>query len=62
MFDGDGFGVGLTVTPRDPDPFDRPSPDGVSVRPTRLTELLPAASRTPAGKAAELERVQMLKA
>src|SRR5919107_5010491 len=62
MFDGSGFGVGLTVAPLDPLPSDWPVPDGVEVRPTRLTELLPVASRTPAGKAAELARVQRLKA
>jgi hypothetical protein len=62
VFEGDGFGVGLTVTPRDLDPFESPAPDGVEVRPTRLTELLPVATRTPLGKAAELARVQLLKA
>jgi hypothetical protein len=62
VFDGDGFGVGLTVAPRDALSSDWPAPDGVEVRPTRLTELLPVGSRTPAGKAAELARVQQLKA
>jgi hypothetical protein len=62
VFEGDGFGVGLTVTPRDLDPACCPVPDGVEVRPTRLSELLPVSMRSAAGKAAELERVQMLKA
>src|SRR5919107_6277984 len=62
MFDGSGFGVGLTVAPLDPLPSDWPVPEGVEVRPTRLTELLPVATRTADGKAAELARVQRLKA
>src|SRR3712207_300532 len=62
VFDGDGFGVGLTVAPRGPEPSDWPVPNGVEVRPTRLTELLPVGTRTPTGKAAELARVQRLKA
>jgi hypothetical protein len=62
VFEGDGFGVGLTVAPLDPLPADWPVPDGVEVRPTRLTELLRVATRTPGGKAAELGRVQRLKA
>jgi hypothetical protein len=62
VFDGDGFGVGLTVAPRDALSSDWPAPDGVEVRPTRLTELLSVGSRSPAGKAAELARVQRLEA
>ncbi len=62
MFDGDGFGMGLTVAPRDLDPVGWPVHDGVEVRPTRLTELLPVVGRTTAGRAAELARVQRLKA
>jgi hypothetical protein len=62
VFDGDGFGVGLTVAPLDPVPSDWPAPDGVQRRPTRLTELMPVSARTPEGKAAELARVQRLKA
>jgi hypothetical protein len=62
VFDGNGFGVGLTVAPLDLLPSDWPVPEGVEVRPTRLTELLPVAARTTDGKAAELARVQRLKA
>ncbi len=57
MFDGDGFGVGLTVAPLDvgvpPEPGRRPS---------RLTEVLPPGGRSRAGVALELRRMQGLEA
>ena len=58
MFDGGGYGVGVTVTPLAPMPWDDvPAPAGVSVHPTRLGELMPVHRRTQAERAAELERV-----
>src|SRR5919107_5544551 len=59
MFFGGGFGVGLTVADLAP-----PSPEWgppVTAVPA-LGELLPVSARTPAEKAAELQRVQRLKA
>ncbi len=59
MFFGGGFGVGLTVADLAP-----PSPDlgpPVTAVPA-LGELLPVSARTAAEKAAELQRVQRLKA
>ncbi|MCZ2861184.1 HNH endonuclease signature motif containing protein [Blastococcus sp. VKM Ac-2987] len=58
MFEGGGFGVGLTV-----DVLDLSSwpgelvPSGVSVRPTRLGEAMPVAARTDAEIALELQRI-----
>ncbi|MGY1803390.1 DUF222 domain-containing protein [Blastococcus sp. SYSU D00922] len=59
MFEGGGFGVGVTVmsvdlTPAQPEIL----PPGVTSRPTRLGELLPPASRTDAELAAELQRIE----
>src|ERR687889_663644 len=59
MFSGGGFGVGLTVADLAP-----PSPEvgpPVTAVPS-LGELLPVHARTAAEKAAELQRVQRLKA
>jgi hypothetical protein len=58
VFDGGGFGVGVTVTPLGPMPWDDvPARAGVSVHPTRLGELMPVHRRTQAERAAEVERV-----
>lgn len=58
MFDGGGYGVGVTVTPLAPMPWDDvPAPAGVVVHPTRLGELMPVHRRTRAERGAELERV-----
>src|SRR3712207_9491733 len=59
MFFGGGFGVGLTVADLTP-----PAPEfgpPVTAAPS-LGELLPVYARTAAEKAAELQRVQRLKA
>src|SRR3712207_3872267 len=59
MFFGGGFGVGLTVADLTP-----PAPEfgpPVTASPS-LGELLPVYARTPAEKAAELQRVQQAKA
>ena len=59
MFDGDGYGVALSVAPLDSDLSDGwPVPDGVAVRPSRLTEVLPPGARSRAGKAMELGRIE----
>lgn len=58
MFDGGGYGVGVTVTPLGPMPWDVvPAPAGVVVHPTRLGELMPVYRRTQVERAAELQRV-----
>ena len=57
MFFGGGFGVGLTVADLMPPEFGPP----VTVSPS-LGELLPVYARTAEEKAAELQRVQRLKA
>ncbi len=64
MFEGDGFGVGLTVTAVDcPWPVEAAPPAGVvAVRPSRLTEVLTVDRWADADIASELERVQALKA
>jgi hypothetical protein len=64
VFEGGGFGVGLTVTAVDcPWPDDAAPPPGVvAVRPSRLTEVLTVDRWADADIAAELERVQGLKA
>ena len=59
MFDGDGFGVGLTVAALDAGPPSGwPLPAGVRARRSRLTEVLPPAGRSRAGVALELGRLQ----
>jgi hypothetical protein len=62
VFEGGGFGVGVTVTPTDVVPYPSQIPTGVQERPTRLGELLPVAARTPVEKARELQRVQQAEA
>ncbi len=59
MFDmGGGFGVAVSVTPLDlPAWPEQPPPQGVTVRASRLGDLLPVAARTDAEIAAELQRV-----
>ena len=57
MFFGGGFGVGLTVADLTAPEFGPP----VTAVPS-LGELLPVYARTPAEKAAELQRVQQAKA
>ena len=57
MFTGGGFGVGLTVADVE---LPVVPPPGTAV--PSLGELLPVYARTAAGKAAELQRVQRLKA
>ncbi|RBY96978.1 hypothetical protein DQ237_05085 [Blastococcus sp. TF02-8] len=63
MFEGGGFGVGVTV-----DVLALPSwpaevlPAGVRSRPTRLGELMPVAARTGSEIAVELQRIQALEA
>src|SRR3954452_6138372 len=63
VFEGGGFGVGVTVTPLDVEPWPvEHLPPGVTARPTRLGEMLPVAARTDAEIAVELARVQQLEA
>jgi hypothetical protein len=58
VFEGGAYGVGVTVNPLEPMPWDDvPPPAGVEVHPTRLGELMPVGARTQAERAAELERV-----
>ena len=59
MFDGDGFGVGLTAASLESAlPSGWPVPSGVARRPSRSTEVLPPAGRSRAGLARELGRLQ----
>jgi Domain of unknown function (DUF222) len=63
VFEGGGFGVGVTVTPLDVEPWPVEFlPAGVSARPTRLGEMMPVAARTDAEIAVEVRRVQQLEA
>src|SRR3954469_25772196 len=63
VFEGGGFGVGVTVTPLDVEPWPvQLLPPGVTVRPTRLGEMMPVAARSDAEIAAELQRVQQMEA
>ncbi len=61
VFDGDGFGVGLTVQP-----VDAPAPGPVAPapqwHPARLGELMPVATRGDAGLAAEIRRANIAEA
>jgi hypothetical protein len=58
MFEGGSYGVGVTVTPLDVQPWPAELlPPGVSTQPARLGEMLPASSRTDDELAAELQRV-----
>jgi hypothetical protein len=63
VFEGGGFGVGVTVMSLDESPWPvELLPPGVVARPTRLGELLPAAARTDAEIALELQRIQRMEA
>ncbi|SFF23746.1 HNH endonuclease signature motif containing protein [Blastococcus tunisiensis] len=68
MFDGGGFGVGITVTPVGAVPWDGDMPPadvlpaGVVARPTRLGEMLPVTSRADGEIAGELQRITRLEA
>jgi hypothetical protein len=63
VFEGGGFGVGVTVTPLEVEPWPVEFlPAGVSARPTRLGEMMPVAARTDAEIAVEVQRVQQLEA
>lgn len=59
MFDmGGGYGVAVSVAPLTTVPWpDQPLPAGVTVRPSRLSDLVPVATRSDADIAAELQRV-----
>jgi hypothetical protein len=58
MFPPEVFGVGVTVAELSPVRWDdAPLPTGVVARPSRLGDLLPVESMTPAQKAAQLQRV-----
>jgi hypothetical protein len=63
VFEGGGFGVGVTVTPLDVEPWPVEFlPPGVTARPTRLGEMMPVAARSDAEIALELQRVQQMEA
>jgi hypothetical protein len=63
VFEGGGFGVGVTVTPLDVEPWPVEFlPPGVVARPTRLGEMMPVAARSDAEIAVELQRVQQMEA
>jgi hypothetical protein len=57
----EGFGVGLTVTPLGLE-ADLAGPPGVTVRPSRLGEVLPVGSRSDAEIALELGRLVAVEA
>ena len=60
MFDGDGFGVGLTVAPLDLGlPVEEPVPVGVSRRPSRLTDVLDVEGFSDAQYARELSAINV---
>jgi hypothetical protein len=64
VFEGDGFGVGLTVHQLDAPVWPGPpaaglGPAGVERRPARLAEVMPVASRGEAGLALEMRRVNV---
>jgi hypothetical protein len=63
VFEGGGYGVGVTVTPLDPLPWPEvPPPPGVEIHPARLGEMMPVAARTRAERATELERITRVEA
>jgi hypothetical protein len=63
VFEGGGFGVGVTVTPLVAEPWPpQYLPPGVTARPTRLGEMMPVAARTDAEIAEELQRIQQMEA
>ena len=58
MFEGGGYGVGVTVASLEPVPWPATVlPAGVVERPTRLGEMMPVAARSDAELAVELQRV-----
>jgi hypothetical protein len=61
VFEGGGFGVGVTVTSLDVEPWPGEHlPPGVTARPTRLGEMMPVGARTDAEIAVELQRVDQM--
>jgi hypothetical protein len=63
VFEGGGYGVGVTVVDLEPVPWPQlPPPPGVEVHPARLGEMMPVAARTQAEQAAELARVDRVEA
>ena len=60
MFEGGGFGVGVTVNHLDAPSWPSVLPPGVVERPTRLGELMPVAARTDAEIAVELQRIEQM--
>jgi len=63
VFEGGGYGVGVTVTPLEPLPWPQvPPPPGVEIHPARLGEMMPVAARTRAERATELERITRVEA
>ena len=62
MFEGGGYGVGVTVDVLAVAPWPDALPDGVTARPTRLGEMMPVAARTDAEIAGELQRIQQVEA
>ena len=60
MFEGNGFGVGLTINQlREPSPRAEVVPAGVDRHPTRLGELMPVATRDDVGLGEEMRRVNI---
>jgi hypothetical protein len=61
MFEGGGYGVGVTVASLEPAPWPATVlPAGVVERPTRLGEMMPVAARSDAELAVELQRVDQV--
>jgi hypothetical protein len=60
MFPGSGFGVGLTVAELEVDLG--PALPGESMRPARLSEVLPVAARSAGEISLELQRVDAVEA
>ena len=60
VFEGGGFGVGVTVNSLAADPCPDRLPPGVTARPTRLGELMPVQARTGAEIAVELRRIEQV--
>jgi hypothetical protein len=57
----EGYGVGLTVTPRGLEEPDVAGPSRLGTRPSRLTEVLPVGEWSAAEQAMELQRIQGVK-
>jgi hypothetical protein len=63
VFEGGGFGVEVTVSTLDVPPWPAELvPPGVTVRPTRLGEMMPPSARTDREIAEELQRVRQMEA